>query len=153
MRLRKMIAILLMMLANVFMLAHAVTPHAHHNGVVCLHTHSQVKHNVHSNCDAADCSTDCLADQGHCSQSDNCDLQQIFERDGRSIQDGFSIYNFSQNNDLPTMICILGCCDLLDVDFVLVNKHLRYTHYTETYTSPYVGAIFGLRAPPFYTAC
>ena len=153
MKLRRLIAIILMTLANYGMLAHSVMPHHHHEGVVFLNTHTaccDVSHlcNQSSSC----CADEIDSDGSQGVRHDNCDLSQLEERDGRSILDGLSTLQIDKNNFAPeACLCILcyACNELtVKLDKATLCKYRSYSTYTENYTSPYVGAVFGLRAPP-----
>lgn len=154
MKLRRIIAILLMSLANILILAHAAVPHHHHDGMVFFSMH-------HSGCESEasdNCASHCCHDEetdedqtSHRHNHESCDLFQIVERDGRSISDDFT--TFTADYDLPVLICTLGCYDWKAIieDQATLDRYKRYGDYTNNYTSPYVGATFGLRAPPAIT--
>lgn len=156
MKLRKAIAIILMTLANLVILAHGAMPHHHHEGRVCFNAQNTCCDVLHLCSDSLNCCVageagDC-AESSHQAHHDTCDLPQVVERDGRSIIDGFSSFHVDKNNfAVDACLCILCyACNQLNVelDKATFCKYSSYTTYIENYTSPYVGAAFGLRAPP-----
>ena len=143
MSLQRIIAIVLISLANIFILVHAVVPHHHHNDVVCFDVG---KHCCHS-CPVEESNAgDCHDADMHHSLLDQCNFVQFVERDDQSIQDGFTV--FAVDNDLLVATCSLRCYDLLALETVQVVKYERYSLITNHYTCPYVASVFGLRAPP-----
>lgn len=153
MKFRRMIAILLMTLANVFMLAHAIMPHHHHEGLVFFSAEKECCSTTQHSCsDHMECCTDSEAEteKEHQTHHDNCDLPQQVERDGRSINEGFSSFQLKKDitDSCLCILCYVCNQSVVELDEITLGKYKRYTEYTETYTSPYVGAIFGLRAPP-----
>lgn len=143
MKLRRFIAILLMSLANTLILVHAVVPHYHHDGVVCF----DAKDADCKSCEKHESSTSCCQNQGkHHTHLEDCDLPQYVERTGTSIEKDFSAAPVDFN--FFACICILSDCDHLGYSQVVVSRYERYATYLNNYTSPYVGALYGLRAPP-----
>jgi hypothetical protein len=133
-------------MADIFMLAHAVVPHSHHDGIICFsleeladQKHSSTQQNK-SDCCA--CNTKSKSHH-HPKTVDGCDLKDIVMR---------------QNDDAHNEI--VPCADCLSLLFTfytlnefclevpLPEEVLPQRPYIENYTSPLVGFISGLRAPP-----
>ena len=137
---------MMLLLANMFLLAHVVVPHAHHNGIVCF----SLSELLHQNeCpDSHDDICDCSCDHGkeshhHHSLPDDCDLKDIVLR-----QDNDQHTEIVPCADCQTLLyCIYSLNDL----YLLAPEYgQRFVEkpYVITYISPYVGTTFGLRAPP-----
>lgn len=145
MRPKRLIALTLLMLANIFLLAHVVLPHSHHDGVVCFSLEEMVHqhHCSHNHVDACDCNCHHAENHHHHGDSEDCNLKEIVIR-----QD-----NNSHHEILPCATCL----SLLYTIYSLNDLYLvvpEYGHrlvqkpYLITYIPPYVGTISGLRAPP-----
>ena len=140
----RLTAFVLILLANVFMLAHAVIPHSHHDGVICFsleelaHQKQSAQHN-----EIPDCCTDNSKSHHYPKTIDNCDLKDVIVR---------------QNDDSHEEI--LPCADCLSLFFTYYTLNEFYLEkplfeeilppkpYIDNYSSPLVGLISGLRAPP-----
>lgn len=131
-----------MTLANVFMLAHAIVPHYHHDGIVCFNVNEHQQEILHQQeCGHHHSENDI----GH-SELEHCNLQYIIERTGTSIDEdmsSFSVY-------LSTLECACFLCydNSFVSDQLLLNGEKYYDTYTNYYKTPYTGSHFGLRAPP-----
>lgn len=149
MKIRRYIAILLMSLANMFILVHAFVPHYHHEGVVTLDA-SKV-----ASCTLCEipCNADGCEHDGdnvvHHGLVESCDFGQIIGRDGNPIDDAMIV--------APTIaeflicFCAVACPNLLVPAAIELERNEAYSPYINTYNSPYVGSSFGLRAPPVST--
>lgn len=126
------------------MLAHAVIPHSHHDGVICFSL-EELAHQKHSDQhkDVPDCGTNDTKSHHYPKTVDNCDLKDVIMR---------------QNDDIHEEI--VPCADCLSLFFTfytldefrlekpLFEEVLPPKPYIDNYTSPLVGLISGLRAPP-----
>jgi len=136
---KKWITLILLLIANLAIIAHNVTPHHHHDGIVCT---------------ASMCGDDCCdtnkddshhhdaATHGCQGAQGECELKQTMAREIQS------------NNiqlDIPLVLlmvhhcCGLGNCDLEEPDF---STFFRQKPYLESYFTTYVSPTLGLRAPP-----
>lgn len=147
MMMRRQIAILLIAFANIFILAHAVVPHYHHDGIVCFDSQKESKCTSFHIYDEGEecCCVNELADSHH-THLENCDLSQTVERNGDPSEDSISLSPYLSS--LLVCISTFQCYDLLDYSMLVVSQLEKYKPYVDTYNSPYVGSIFGLRAPP-----
>ena len=128
-----------LLLAGFFLLAHAVLPHTHHDGIICF------TEDITCHCD--DHSTD-LSHQathhGH-HDSDGCDLKDNVLRQADSDDPAPTILTFDFLS-----LCHLGYhLSGSHLDPPEIESWLRHKPYLETYTSPCVASVKSLRAPPF----
>ena len=148
MRLKRQITLTLMILANIFLLAHVVLPHSHHDGIVCFSL-SEIMHQhtcSHQHDDiGACCAEHCENTQKHHHHDnpEDCDLKDIV---------------LSGHQDLHEDI--LPCPNCLSLQYIIYalndfyfeepqfGQRLRQKPYLETYIPPFVGSIKSLRAPP-----
>lgn len=148
MRLRRYIAILLMTLANVFILVHAVIPHSHHDGIVCLASKEKecvCPHDKESH-DKPSLDTS----EEHHGHLESCDLQDFVKRTEPSSEEELVPSNPIHVNHFIT-ICLACLYDHLAFCAQLENKDRHYIFLSNNYISPYVGSIYGLRAPPTFS--
>ena len=131
---------LLLSLACMIILLHAVIPHHHHNNTttLCL---SQLRLNTCEN------SSDCTSSHDHESDNDcdesNCIIDDLYApKDNNEIK-----YRLNINSSLDYFIISLTNISLNDI---LKNKgsDFRREFLPLIFHNPHVGAIFGLRAPP-----
>ena len=135
-------ALVIIFLANLFILAHAVVPHSFHDGVICFsekyHTLENTCTQDHSNTQLYICShQDKIHNHGDC-EFDNSFIRQ-------------------DNNQHDEIVPCANCLSLFYVIYTLNEFYLEYPSYEEdiqekpyinNYTSPQIGYICGLRAPP-----
>lgn len=147
MRVKRFIAILLMTLANVFILVHAVVPHFHHDGIVCFDSTTRPTCNTY-NIDFGDscCCMEIATEDAHHGHLEHCNLSQIVERNGDPTDDSI-IVKPTVTTDL-ICVCALHCYSLLSLVDLTSFTLEEYKPYLNTYNLPYVGSTFGLRAPP-----
>ncbi|GHV14030.1 hypothetical protein FACS1894169_02180 [Bacteroidia bacterium] len=131
-------------MANIFMLAHAVVPHSHHDGIICFSL-QELAHQKQSSSqqNESDCCTHNAKSHHHPRTIDGCDLKDVVMR---------------QNDDVHDEIVPCANCLSLLFTFYTLNEFCLETPlleeilpqrpYIENYTSPLVGLISGLRAPP-----
>lgn len=142
-KVKRLITLSLLMLANIFLLAHTVLPHSHHDGAVCFSLEEIVhQHNCSGQHDNVG-NTCCEHKHHHHSASEDCNLREIVLR---------------QNNDLHDDI--LPCANCLSLLFTInplselyleapeFGQRLEQKPYLENYIPPFVGSIKSLRAPP-----
>lgn len=146
MRVKKFVALIMMIFANIFILAHAALPHSHHDGTVCFSLEKVSPQNSISDCDSdsGSCCTQNHVKHHHHKNAENCDLKQIVLR---------------QSNDThEDMLPCDHCLSLLYVLYPLNELYLEAPEfglfliekpYLETYIPPFVGSVRSLRAPPF----
>lgn len=146
MRVKRFITFTLLLLANVFLLAHAVLPHVHHDGVVCFSL-QEIKghhHCTEGHTDACDCCCEQNKETSHHHHhnSEGCDLKEVVVR-----------HDTSDEEIIPCESCLLLMYTIYPLnDLFLVEPEyearLPYKPYLISYISPYVGSIQSLRAPP-----
>ncbi len=147
-KVKKQLTLIVLLLANIFLLAHGVLPHSHHDGIVCfsleelLHQHHYS--DIHKNTSDCCCSHE-EADKTHHHDAshEDCDLKDVIVR---------------QNND--THEDILPCPTCLSLMYVIYlpnqfsftlpqfGQWLEEKPYINNYTSPFTGSVRSLRAPP-----
>lgn len=137
MRIKKIIIQFSLLLAGIFLLAHAVLPHTHHDGIICF---------TKSVCHCDDHSTDLSHQATHHEHhnSDDCDLKQNVIRQA----DLDETIDFTFQVDLLSLCC-LGyhlCGSHLDPPDI--EQRVQLKPYLESYTSPCVVSVKSLRAPP-----
>lgn len=147
MKMRKYIAILFITLANTLILAHVVTPHYHHNGVVCFEAEktsciSESNHHgeSHTGCDSEE-------DSSHHADLDDCDLHYLLKR--TEILESEDLSPDLRNTNRFLAICLDCLYDHLAHSIQLEKKDRHNIFLSSNYISPYVGSHYGLRAPPF----
>lgn len=146
MRVKQRAALILLLFANIFLLAHVVVPHSHHDGIVCFSL-AELEHRQHcsgSHDDAENCCCEKEEQSGHHhSNSEDCDLKEIVLR-----QD-----NDSHEDILPCDHCLSLLYSIYPLNDLYQSdpeygQRLEIKPYLITYISPYVGTITSLRAPP-----
>lgn len=144
MRLKQIITLTLLISANIFLLAHSVLPHSHHDGIVCFSL-AELAHQHHCSDQHNDvgCCCEHNKDGHHHANSEDCDLKDIVLR---------------QQDDAHEDI--LPCANCLSLAYILYSlnefyleapqfgERFREKPYLENYTPPFVGSIKSLRAPP-----
>lgn len=145
MRVKRIIALALLLLANMFLLVHTALPHSHHDGVVCFSLF-ELAHQAHCSDPHDDMSACCGQEKHthhHNANSEDCDLKEIVIR--------------QDNGAHQDIIPCAGCLSLqytiysLNELFLLAPQYgeqLDLKPYIITYISPYVGTTSSLRAPP-----
>jgi len=146
-KMKQLLTLILLLSANTLLLAHAVLPHSHHDGMVCFSLeeimqchHFQDNHSNRNDC----CSHEEKdAKHHHHGNHENCDLKDVVLR---------------QNNDLHDDI--LPCPACLSLMYVLYlpdefylgvpefGQWLQEKPYVNNYIPPFVGTVRSLRAPP-----
>lgn len=143
MGLRKKVALVFILLANIILLAHAAIPHHHHDLQVCIdhklcedhrtpHTHSPLEHDhQHNGNDSSDC---CILKQLVLlpSNQDKQECKCSFLTDGHSSDDGFQAV-------------------LFDNEFLSFRSIVALNTDVPLRTPPYIVFVnnsLGLRAPP-----
>lgn len=144
MRVKRSFILTLLLLANMFLLVHAILPHSHHDGIICfpLFELTHQDHCSESHSDMACCGHKKDSHHHH-ANSEDCILKEILLR--------------QDNNVHEDIIPCAGCLSLLYSIYSLNDLFLLAPQYGEwldikpyiiTYIPPYVGSIIGLRAPP-----
>jgi hypothetical protein len=145
MRQNQQIILIILFFANIFLLAHAVLPHSHHDGVVCFSleelAHQRDCSNQHNDMGSCDCQQD---NKGHHHTNfENCDLKN-------------TVLCQQDSTHKKILLCI-NCLSLAYSLYSLNEFYLeapqfgeRFRHktYSENYTTPFVGSTKNLRAPP-----
>lgn len=145
MRVKRFITFTLLLLANMFLLAHSVLPHIHHDGVVCFSLQEIANHHHCSegHTDTYDCCCDHEKEKSHHHHnSEDCDLKDVVIRQDTSDEEIIPC-----EACLSLMFTIYPLNDLFLVE-PEYEARLPYKPYLTTYISPYVGSIQSLRAPP-----
>lgn len=146
MRMRKHIAIILMLFANVFILAHGALPHSHHDGTVCLSLEELLHHNncLNNNTDGEACCEQNHNKHHHHKNAENCDLKEIVLR-----QDNDSAHNdIVPCSDCISLLYVLYALNTFYLEIPEFGLHFQQKPYLEIYTPPFVGSYRSLRAPP-----
>lgn len=146
MKMRKIISLIMVIFANIFILAHVALPHSHHDGTVCFSLEELIHPNHCSDADNnfSDCCSLNHTKHHHHQNSEHCDLKEIILR--------------QTNNTHDDILPCDHCLSLLYILYPLNELYLEAPEfglfavekpYLQTYISPFVGSIRGLRAPPF----
>ena len=142
MKYQRLIALTLMLFANIFILVHATLPHTHHDGIVCFSIEDITHHCSEESNNIEDC-CQCQEKENHHSHSyDDCDLKSFLLRQS-DIHDEI----------IPCEDCLLLFYHLdilqeLYLDTFKFGERFREKPYINGYITPYVGSIRSLRAPP-----
>lgn len=145
MRLKRIVALTLLLLANMFLLVHTVLPHSHHDGVVCFSLF-ELTHQTHCSEPHDDMGTCCGQEKHahhHHTNSEDCNLREIVLRQGDNMHD--DVVPCANCLSLQYSIYSLNDLFLLAPQF---GERLDLKPYIITYISPYVGTTTSLRAPP-----
>lgn len=146
MRVKQRITFALLLLANIFLLAHSVLPHSHHDGIVCFSL-EELKHQTHCSGHYYDMDECCHNEHSekthHHATHEDCDLKEIVLRNDNGFHDDL----------IPCENCLSLFYTLYTLnEFYLeapeFGKQLQLKPYLENYTPPFVGSIKSLRAPP-----
>lgn len=141
---KRIIAISFLSLATMIIVAHAIIPHHHHDGIPMLlssqmHKTMQERHH--------DCSCDDIhsQDDNHCHSNEECPIY-----DYSVIPENERIINASSNNDIFqtfTFIVLLHKNPIIEISEYR-NLSFREKPYSESYHTVYITNSLGLRAPP-----
>lgn len=146
MKLRKQITLTLLIFANIFLLAHTVLPHAHHDGIVCFSLVEQQDQcdcgENHGDVDSCCCGHDKHA-HNHNHNAEDCDLKNIVLRHDNAVHDDF----IPCDHCLSLLYNIYSLNDLFSVE-PECGRQIEYKPYLITYIPPFVGTNSSLRAPP-----
>ena len=145
MRHMRLIALTLTLMASMFMLAHAIMPHSHHDGVICFSL-EEIMHRHHCSDQQDDTHNCCEQHKKGChhqAHAEDCNLQELILRQQDNTHDD-----------------ILPCANCLSLAYILYSlnefyleapqfgERFRQKPYLVNYTPPFVGSIKSLRAPP-----
>jgi len=145
-RVKQLFTLSVMILASMLLLAHAVMPHSHHDGIVCFSL-TEIMHQHHCSDQHDDIGHCCCEhneeEHHHHSNSEDCDLKEIVLRQSNDIHDDL----------LPCASCLSLLYTIYPLnDLYLLapqyGQRLEQKPYVITYISPFVGTISSLRAPP-----
>lgn len=140
MKIYRLIALICIYIAGLFLVSHAILPHCNHSEEnIC------VAYGAHDNCEDKACSGHKADHSMNCSgESNGCILTKIIPNQNlSSIEIVPSILD--SNVDLLFCICILELMNLEMPIEVLEDKYWEEQSYYTSYISP----TLGLRAPPF----
>jgi hypothetical protein len=142
-RVKRQITLMLLMFANVFLLAHAVLPHSHHDGIVCF-SFEKISHCNHCS-DHHDISGCCCEynKKNHHSNSEDCNLKDIILRQHDDLHEEI----LPCENCLSLSYTLYLLSDLY-FDTIQYGLRLEQKPYLDNYISPFVGSVKSLRAPP-----
>lgn len=137
MNIKKWITLVLLLIANLSIIAHNVTPHHHHDGVVCTASAYGNECCDENNEDSHQ------HDSRHCHDSfGECELQKTMMREAGTNHIQFDV-------PLITLMvhhcCGLSSCHMEEPDFA---TFFRQKPYLDSYYTTYVSPTIGLRAPP-----
>lgn len=145
MKIKRFITLGLLFLANMFLLAHSVLPHIHHDGVVCFSL-KEITHQHHrseSHADTCDCCCEHNKENSHHhDNAEDCDLKEIVMRQDTSDEEIIPC-----KSCLALLYTVYSLNDLFLVE-PEYEARLPYKPYLTSYISPYVGSTQSLRAPP-----
>lgn len=135
---KKFITIIFLLIANLSVIAHNVTPHHHHDGIVCMASMC-----ADECCDAEAETSHQHHSANHCNGNPgDCELKNTMFRD-------------SGNNNIQLsvpllMLMIHHCCGLSSchIEEAMLPAHCTHRPYLESYYTTYVSPTLGLRAPP-----
>jgi len=138
MGIKKWIALILLLIANLSVVAHNILPHHHHEGVVCLSSM-----NGDDCCHENECSDEHQKTHHHCDGNvGECELQKTIVRHD----------NVEETNlDAPLLLLIIHhCCGLSSchMEESDITTSFRQKPYLDSYFTTYVSPTLGLRAPP-----
>ncbi|WP_051697892.1 DUF6769 family protein [Prevotella sp. 10(H)] len=139
-KVKQLFTLSVMILASMLLLAHAVMPHSHHDGIVCF-SHDEVHRHLHCTDNVTDCA--CHHEGKHHHQHEDCDLKEIVLRQA----------NDSHEDILPCANCLsllftVYTLNALYLEAPAFGERFQEKPYIENYTPPFVGTIRSLRAPP-----
>ena len=141
MSINKNIAKVLVTLASIFLLAHAVYPHTHHDSVVCLSESRHIEQCDNTQNHGETHSHERHSDYCHHHEKDDCVLKQIVLQ-GRGT-DIFIPYIPQQDFIQYIYPDVELTSEVIFVNFTLLEEPDQESFYT-TFIAP----IKGLRAPP-----
>jgi uncharacterized protein DUF6769 len=142
MMVNRLVAIIVILFANVMLLANIAIPHHHHESEICI---------VGSHCDFDDHSQNSEADDHHHNHStntnsDHCALNQVYIIPADNIKQDFVNILFSCNkNQFPSILALIFNEEARDITPVINNRHLFFNHYAYF---EYIVESKGLRGPP-----
>lgn len=145
MRKMRFTALFFIIIASSLMMAHAVVPHSHHDGIVCflLEKTEPSDKCSHEHDDA--CSSQQNEEKHHHHEkSENCDLKDVLLRQDNQDE------RFISHHDYLSLFFILSSLKNLALDPQLFEKHLEYKPYLNVYHPPFTGYLSSLRAPPVF---
>ena len=150
MKVKKLLALTCILLANILLMAHSFVPHSHHNGMLCLqmtmhsgiveedHNHGIGEFCKHSQEKHAD-----GAEHNNHKDTEDCDLKTLMSRQMNAQRDVLDNVTFMATLFYSTYL--LNSLYLDEPDFGL---RLRLKPYLISYTTPCISAATALRAPP-----
>ncbi|MDU1890661.1 MAG: hypothetical protein E6767_08225 [Dysgonomonas sp.] len=146
MRPKQLFTLTLLLFANFFLLAHAVLPHSHHDGIVCFSLEEIAHHGHCTDChhsDIADYGCSHHAENHHQHSLDDCNLKDLVLRQSNDTHDDI----LPCANCLSLLYTIYSLNDLY-FEAPEFGQWLQLKPYLETYIPPYLGSTRSLRAPP-----
>ena len=137
---RKFISIVLIFSVNLFLLAHAVLPHHHHNGIPHFYfTQIEEQHDEHTSCCA----------HNHEEDSDSCafdqDVDVVFKSEDHSDCDAGCSDHAHMSGSLLTAVLL---SELYDTSALQLDVPITIPPYLLPYNQDPVISASGLRAPP-----
>jgi hypothetical protein len=141
-----MIAFILLIFANMFLLAHSVLPHSHHDGIICFSL-EEIKHRHHCYGPHDDAGGCCEHAEKGCrhSLSESCGLKDIVIR-----QQGNAHEEILPCSDCLSLAYTLYSLNEFYFEAPLFGERFRQKPYSENYIPPFAGSVKGLRAPPYF---
>lgn len=142
---KRYITLVILLLANMVLLAHAILPHTHHDGVVCFSLEDiKDQHSCSKFKDISDCCDghETAQSSHHHHNSEDCDLRDVIIRQDTNHEE-----------IIPCEACLSLLYDIYSLNELFLvapeyEERLAYKPYLISYISPYVGSTIGLRAPP-----
>ncbi|MDH6308582.1 hypothetical protein M2451_000893 [Dysgonomonas sp. PFB1-18] len=148
MGIKQLLTLILLLSANILLLAHNVLPHSHHDGIVCFSMEELVnlpKCSDHSANNNDEC---CGNHTGKChhhhhTNDDGCGLKEIVVRGGNEFHEEM----LPCENCLSLLYTVYSLNEFY-FDAPRFGQWLEQKPYLNNYVPPYVGTVSSLRAPP-----
>lgn len=132
---------MLIVTVNSFLLAHAVLPHHHHNGIP--HFYLFDSHNEHSDFDIED---ECCCEHN---DGETCVVEQDIDVISSNEKDCYGgVDCFSHNHPVTFFLPVIYSLTI-DFSLVLEDNSPVEPPYLISYHFDYANSCLGLRAPPF----
>lgn len=147
MRTKQLLTLILLLLANILLLAHSVLPHSHHDGIVCFSIEKLVDlpecSSLNTNNNDECCGKHTGKSHHHHTNNDDCGLKEIVVRGGNEFHEEI----LPCENCLSLLYTVYSLNEFY-FDAPSFGQWLDQKPYLDNYISPYVGTISSLRAPP-----
>jgi len=144
-KVKRLLTLSLLLLANILLLVHGVLPHSHHDGIVCFSL-EEIMHQHHcsdNHDDVGHCCCEHETGNHHHANYEDCDLKDVVLRQ----------VNDSHNDIIPCPNClslmyVIYLPNEFYFDIPESGRWLQEKPYVNNYIPPFVGSAKSLRAPP-----